>query len=61
MGVSSTMHQLLMHLKKEGSLLVLNLLQDNHGNDLTNRNECKTKGFAGKIIYDAFRNSSDTE
>jgi hypothetical protein len=61
MGVISTMHQLLMHLKKEWSLLVLNLLQENDGNNLTNKNECKTKAFAGKIVSDAFRNSSATE
>lgn len=50
-----------MHLKEEKSLLVLNLLQGNHGNDLTNKNERKTKGFVSKLICDAFRNSSDTE
>jgi len=43
-----------MHLKREWSLFVLNLLEDYHGNYLTNKNECKT-------ISDAFRNSSDTE
>ena len=61
MGVCSTMYQLLIHLKKEWPRLVLNLLLDNGGNNRTNKNECKTKGFTGKIISDAFRNSSATD
>lgn len=61
MWVSSTMHELMIHLKKEWPRLVLNLLLDNDGNNLTNKNECKTKGFVGKLISDAFCNSSATE